>query len=109
VEQASAQLGAALDRNLFERAERGEQEIDAFITRRASQEQRIRAEQEAWIESARKYNVERQRRLAEEWREWHYQMADRCRTNLIDFIRYHEREAEKYDRMLPEREPSGAA
>jgi hypothetical protein len=108
-------VGAALNRDLseavnYERVERAETELDAFISRRVQQERRIQAEREPWVESARRYNAERQRQLAIEWREFHYLMADRCRNNLIDMISYHEREAEKYDRLIPsEAEQQGGA
>ena len=63
-------VGAALNRDLvenYESVERAETEIDAFISRRAQQQQRIKAEQEAWVESARAYNARRHREMREQW------------------------------------------
>jgi hypothetical protein len=98
-------IGAALPREIseeeYQRTCRAESEFDAFVDRRARQEQRLRAEAEAWAESARIYHRERQRRLAEEWREYHYAAADRCRSSLISIINHHEKEAEKFDALIP--------
>jgi hypothetical protein len=98
-------IGAALPREIseeeYQRTCRAETELDAFVDRRARQEQRLRAEAEAWAESARIYHQERQRVLAIEWREFHYQQADRCRSSLISIVSYHEAEAERYDRLIP--------
>jgi hypothetical protein len=98
-------VGTALPREISEeeyrRVERGESDLDQFIDRRARQQQRLKAEAEAWTQSARKYHQDRQRELAIQWREFHYLMADRCRSNLVDMISYHEREAERFDRLIP--------
>jgi hypothetical protein len=98
-------VGVALNREIseeeYQRTCRAETELDAFVDRRARQEQRLRADAEAWAESARRFNSERQRRLALEWREFHYQQADRCRSSLISIVSYHEAEAERYDRLIP--------
>jgi len=112
VDQAEL-AGVALNRQRiseeeYRRGQCGEADIDLFIDRRARQEQRLRAEAEAWAESARRYDQDRQRQLAIEWREYHFLMADRCRSNLVDMITYHEREAEKYDRLIPDTEQKGA-
>jgi hypothetical protein len=105
-------IGVGLSREISEeeyrRGERGEADIDLFIDRRSRREERLKREAEAWAESARIYHRERQRVLAIEWREFHYLMADRCRNNLLDMITYHEREAEKYDRLIPDTEQKGA-
>src|SRR5215218_8744307 len=98
-------VGAALNRDLvenYESVERAETEIDAFISRRAQQQQRIKAEQEAWVESARAYNARRHREMREQWCTYHHDQADRLRASLIALIAHHEQLASQYD-------PEGAA
>jgi hypothetical protein len=93
-------VGAALNRDLaenYERIERAEVEIDAFITRQARREQRIQAEAEAWAESARKYHTQRRRELCDEWAAYHIEAAERLRGALHDMIERHEQQAAFYE------------
>jgi hypothetical protein len=93
-------VGQALDRSLVEnrdQIERAELEIDAFISRRAQQQQRIKAEQEAWVESARAYNARRHREMREQWCAYHHDQADRLRASLVALIAHHEQLATMYD------------
>jgi hypothetical protein len=95
-------LGQASDREIFERGERAETEIDCFISRRAAREARERTEAEAWQESCRKYAVERHRELAQEWIAFHIENAERLRAALTQMINHHEAEIQRYERLIPE-------
>jgi len=95
-------VGQGLNRELFERGERAEVEIDCFINHRAARVARERAEAEAWQESCRKYAVERRRELAQEWIAFHIENAERLRVALTQMIDHHEAEIQRYERLIPE-------
>jgi hypothetical protein len=94
------------------RTEMREAEIDALIARRHAQRLREEAENrkigEAWVESARKYNLARRQALWLEWWEWHSAQAKRHRTVMSLLVSHHDAEARRYAKLLGlEAKPDG--
>jgi hypothetical protein len=95
----NADAGAALNRNLGAPTALGEDvetANDAFIARRHEQRRRTEgAEEEAWMESVRRYNARRREENRRAWREDHQGQAARLRNIVGPLIAFHEGEAAK--------------
>jgi hypothetical protein len=75
-----------------------EKELTAFVERRGRQRRRTETErlvEEAWMESARRYEENRRQENRAAWYGWHLDQAERHRRTLQDLIRHHETQAER--------------
>jgi hypothetical protein len=55
-----------------------------------------RQAEEAWMESARRFDARRREERRREWADYHRGQAERCRAVLAALVSYHEAEAEKH-------------
>ena len=89
--------------DLVARGEAVEGELVRLIERRHDQrvtEEGERPAEAAYVESARRFHVERQEALAWQWRSWH---IERRRANKATFAvldAHHRAEIERYEKML---------
>jgi hypothetical protein len=93
-------VGAALSPQISdEDFERGERDIDAFVSRRHRQREREegrRREEELWKASCEAEEREQQEALRHQWESYHWRAAERHRETLVSLINHHEREAARY-------------
>lgn len=88
--------GAGIGREIAS-GERTDAELDAFISRRASQDRGPAPDElePGYAESVRRHNAKIRRENRAAWCEYHRGQADRLRRNLEDLISRHEALARK--------------
>jgi hypothetical protein len=93
-------LNRTLSDEEYRRAERGEQDIDKFVTHRAralAREENRRREEEEWRKLEREHQEEVEKQTRAQWKLYHQARARSLQCALDQLIEDHRRQAAKLD------------